>query len=34
LGKANVTGYCIKFKAMKDINMDVLEEAMLFGMQR
>lgn len=26
LGKANVTGYCIKFKALKDIDLDVLEE--------
>jgi hypothetical protein len=31
LGKANVTGYCIKFKALKDINLDVLEEAIQFG---
>jgi len=27
LGKASVTGYCIKFKALKDINLDVLEAA-------
>lgn len=27
LGKANVTGYCIKFKTVKDINIDVLQEA-------
>lgn len=27
IGKASVTGYCIKFKALKDINLDVLEEA-------
>lgn len=26
IGKATVTGYCIKFKAVKDINIDVLEE--------
>ena len=26
LGKASVTGYCIKFKALKDINIEVLEE--------
>jgi hypothetical protein len=27
LGKASVTGYCIKFKTLKDINIDVLETA-------
>ena len=27
LGKASVTGYCIKFKALKDIKIDVLETA-------
>lgn len=27
LGKADITGYCIKFKALKDIDIDVLEEA-------
>ncbi|SHK80867.1 DUF1801 domain-containing protein [Chryseobacterium polytrichastri] len=26
LGKASVTGYCIKFKTLKDINIEVLEE--------
>ena len=31
LGKASVSGYCIKFKALKDINMDVLEAAILNG---
>jgi hypothetical protein len=30
LGKANVTGYCIKFKTLKDINSDILEEAIRF----
>src|SRR5438093_13514033 len=25
LGKASVTGYCIKFKTLNDINIDVLE---------
>jgi hypothetical protein len=29
LGKASVTGYCIKFKTLKDINIDVLKEAIL-----
>ena len=27
LGKASVTGYCIKFKALKDINLGALEAA-------
>lgn len=27
LGKASVTGYCIKFKALKDIDVKVLEAA-------
>ena len=27
IGKAKVTGYCIQFKALKDINKAVLEEA-------
>ena len=27
LGKANVSGYCIKFKSLKDIQIDVLLEA-------
>jgi Domain of unknown function (DU1801) len=31
LGKASVTGYCIKFKSLKDINIDVLQEAIRFG---
>lgn len=33
LGKASVTGYCIKFKALKDINVDVLEEAIRYGFE-
>ena len=33
LGKAGVTGYCIKFKALKDINIDVLAEAIQYGVQ-
>jgi hypothetical protein len=33
LGKASVTGYCIKFKALKDINVDVLEAAILYGLR-
>ena len=31
LGKASVTGYCIKFKALKDINIDILKQAIQFG---
>lgn len=26
LGKANVSGYCIKFKTLKDIHLDVIEQ--------
>lgn len=31
IGKAGVTGYCIKFKNLNDINIDILEEAIRFG---
>ena len=31
LGKASVTGYCIKFKTLKDINIDVLEQVIRYG---
>lgn len=31
IGKATVTGYCIKFKNLKDINIDVLEAAIQYG---
>ncbi len=34
LGKASVTGYCIKFKTLTDINIDVLEEAMRYGIEQ
>src|ERR1700752_5250346 len=27
LGKASVTGYCIKFKTLKDINLEVIDTA-------
>jgi len=33
LGKASVTGYCIKFKTIKDINVDTLQEAILDGVE-
>jgi hypothetical protein len=31
IGKARVSGYCIKFKALKDINIAILEEAIRYG---
>lgn len=31
IGKATVTAYCIKFKALKDINVDVLGKAIADG---
>ena len=31
IGKASVTGYCIKFKTLKDINIDILETAIRDG---
>jgi len=33
LGKASVTGYCIRFKALKDINTDILQAAMRYGVE-
>ena len=33
LGKASVTGYCIKFKTMKDINIDILQAAIRDGVE-
>jgi hypothetical protein len=33
LGKASVTGYCIRFKTLKDINLDILEAAIRYGVQ-
>jgi hypothetical protein len=33
LGKASVTGYCIRFKTLKDINTDVLAAAIRFGLE-
>jgi hypothetical protein len=34
LGKASVTGYCIKFKSLKEINIDVLGAAILYGLEK
>jgi hypothetical protein len=33
LGKASVTGYCVRFKSINDIDLDVLEEAIKFGVK-
>ncbi|RYJ40528.1 DUF1801 domain-containing protein [Flavobacterium beibuense] len=33
IGKASVTGYCIKFKTLKDINIDILEEAIRYRIE-
>lgn len=33
LGKASVTGYCIRFKKLKDINLDVLAAAIQYGFE-
>ena len=34
LGKASVTGYCIKFKTLKNININVLKPAILYGIEQ
>ena len=33
LGKASVSGYCIKFKTLNDINIDILEAAIRYGLE-
>ena len=33
LGKASVTGYCIKFKTLKDIHIDILQEAIKYRVE-
>ena len=33
LGKAKVSGYCIRFKTLKEINIDVLEAAIRYGVE-
>jgi len=33
LGKASVSGYCIRFKTLKDINIDILETAIRYGVE-
>lgn len=34
LGKASVTGYCIKFKTLKNIDLEVLTAAMRYGIEQ
>ncbi|REC62835.1 DUF1801 domain-containing protein [Chryseobacterium pennae] len=31
IGKASITGYCIKFKALKEIHIETLEAAIRYG---
>jgi hypothetical protein len=33
IGKAKVSGYCIKFKTLQDVDMDVLESAIRVGLE-
>ncbi len=33
LGKATITGYCIRFKTLKDIHMETLAEAIRYGLE-
>ena len=33
LGKASVSGYCIRFKTLKDIDINILEGAIRFGFE-
>lgn len=33
IGKASLTGYCIRFKSVKDIDVDVLEDAIRYGFE-
>jgi hypothetical protein len=33
IGKASVSGYCIKFKTLKDIDIDVLKAAIRYGVE-
>lgn len=33
IGKASVSGYCIKFKTLKDININILEAAIRYGVE-
>lgn len=33
LGKASVSGYCIRFKTIKDINIEILQAAIRYGVE-
>lgn len=33
LGKAKITGYCVKFKSLNDLNLDELKRLIAFGFQ-
>jgi hypothetical protein len=33
LGKASISGYCIKFRKLKDINVEILEDAIRHGFE-
>ncbi len=33
IGKASVTGYCVKFKTLKDINTEILKAAIRHGVE-
>ena len=33
IGKASMSGYCIKFKMLKDINLDILESAIRYRVE-
>jgi hypothetical protein len=34
IGKASVSGYCIKFKTLQDINLAILEAAVRYGVEQ
>ena len=34
IGKASVTGYCIKFKTLEDIRVEVLKDAIQYGVEQ
>lgn len=34
IGKASVTGYCIKFKSLQEVNREVIQEVLQFALMR